>query len=91
MEHTSVQTQTAKTATQNREPFFGPKKAPFFGSSVIQPKLTIGAVDDPYEREADDVADKVMRMDSNTIQTKPLSISSIQRKCAACEQEEKQR
>lgn len=28
----------------------------------IQPKLQIGAVDDPLEREADDVAGRVMRM-----------------------------
>ena len=31
-------------------------------SLIIQPKLTVGAPDDPYEKEADDVADKVMRM-----------------------------
>jgi len=31
-------------------------------SFFFQPKLTIGPVDDPYEREADAVADKVMRM-----------------------------
>src|SRR5690606_32359051 len=28
----------------------------------LQPKLTVGAPDDPYEKEADAVADKVMRM-----------------------------
>jgi hypothetical protein len=31
-------------------------------SGIIQPKLTVGKVDDPYEREADRVADQVMRM-----------------------------
>ena len=31
----------------------------------IQHKLTVGAPDDPYEREADSVADKVMRMPDN--------------------------
>ena len=30
--------------------------------TVIQPKLKIGAPDDEYEREADEVADRVMRM-----------------------------
>jgi Domain of unknown function (DUF4157) len=48
---------------------------------LIQAKLTIGEPDDKYEREADQVADKVMRMpepasnndDETTIQTKPLA------------------
>ena len=44
----------------------------------IQPKLTVGAPDDPYEKEADDVADKVMRM--------PVQ-NFIQRKCADCAEE----
>jgi len=38
------------------------KQKPFFSPLNVQPKLTIGAVDDPYEREADAMADKVMRM-----------------------------
>jgi hypothetical protein len=46
----------------------------------IQPKLTVGAPDDPYEMEADAVADKVMRMPDSGF---------IQRKCAHCESEEK--
>ena len=55
----------------------------------LQPKLTINQPNDAYEQEADSVADKVMRMTSSDIQTKPLSISGIQRKCAHCEAEEK--
>lgn len=47
---------------------------------IIQPKLTVGAPDDPYEKEADAVADKVMRMPSH---------SFVQRKCTDCENEEK--
>lgn len=53
----------------------------------IQAKLTVGAADDPYEKEADAVADKVMRMPVGgeqeevlSIQSKPLSVSPIQRK-----------
>jgi hypothetical protein len=34
----------------------------------IQAKLTVGAADDPYEREADQMADRVMRMTSATVQ-----------------------
>jgi ribosomal protein S27E len=47
---------------------------------LIQPKLSVGAVDDPFEREADLMADRVMRMPDS---------SFIQRKCASCEEEEK--
>src|SRR6476620_5344175 len=62
--------------------------APFF-NKIIQPKLTVGQVDDPYEREADAVADKVMRMtDKEVLQTNPAPVA-IQKKCAACEEEEK--
>ena len=53
---------------------------------ALQPKLMVGAVNDPLEREADSVADRVMRM------TDPqVSLSSghaVSRKCAACEREE---
>jgi hypothetical protein len=56
----------------------------------FQPKLTVGPIDDVYEREADTVADKVMRMDiDEPIQTK-ISPVNVQPKCAECEEEEKQ-
>jgi hypothetical protein len=35
---------------------------------LIQPKMTVGAADDPYEREADAVADQVMAQRDTTIQ-----------------------
>jgi len=38
---------------------------------LIQPKLSLGAVDDQYEREADRVAETVMRMPELEIQRKP--------------------
>lgn len=47
---------------------------------VIQTKLTIGAPDDVYEKEADRVADAVMRMpdavadDHTTIGTQPVPV-----------------
>ena len=56
----------------------------FSGPSIIQPKLTIGQPDDPYEREADSMAEKVVgQLESSK------SSSSIQAKCEACEQEDK--
>lgn len=52
----------------------------------VQPKLRIGAVDDPLEHEADHIADNIMRMDSPAITAHPVS-PRISRKCAACEEE----
>ncbi len=55
----------------------------------VQFKLTLGAVDDPQEAEADAMADKVMNMQmpaAAPVNAAPVS-SSVQRKCAACEQE----
>ena len=60
-------------------------KSPLFFSPVtIQPKLEIGSPDDEYEQEADQVADKVMRMP----ESRELK---VQRKCKECEEEEKKK
>ncbi len=56
----------------------------FFGPSTIQPKLEIGKPDDEYEKEADQVADAVMRMPD------PKG-ERIQRKCKECEEEEEKK
>jgi len=70
-------------------PIFPPEqpRGPAPPARVLQPKLEIGAVDDPLEREADAVAERVMRMVDPTpsISAAPPRIS---RKCAACEQED---
>src|SRR4051812_44031041 len=42
--------------------FFGTKESPAFFGKPVQPKLTVSTPDDPHEKEADAVADKVMRM-----------------------------
>ena len=72
-----------KANSKDHEPFF---------NHLLQPKLTINQPNDAYEQEADAMADKVMRMPdpavSNNFFFKP-AISSIQRKCAHCEEEEK--
>lgn len=65
-----------------------------FFNRLIQPKLTINQPNDVYEQEADAVADRVMRMTDKAsgslfFKPTPISISSFQRKCAACEKEEK--
>ncbi len=61
-----------KDAIQVREELTPGKNA--FQRLVVQPKLTVGAPDDPYEKEADAMADQVMRMpEQNFIQRKALS------------------
>ena len=55
----------------------------------VQPKLTVGAPDDEYEREADRVADEVVRR-PDPAPAIPIqrAIGPIQRKCTECEHEE---
>ncbi len=59
---------------------------------LIQPKLKIGASNDKYEQEADQVADQVMRMPDGqgTVSASQLSGlasgGSIQRRCVGCQQ-----
>lgn len=54
--------------------------------TFIQAKLAVGSPDDPYEREADLVADHVMRIPINA----GLSMASpdVQLKCDKCEEED---
>ncbi len=61
-------------------------------AKFFQPKLSVNQPNDVYEQEADAMADHVMRMPDATANNKAFftpSISSIQRKCAHCEEEEK--
>jgi len=48
----------------------------------IQPKLTIGASDDPYEQEANAISDRVMRRPEQDF---------IQLKCSDCEREDQEK
>jgi len=57
---------------------------------VIQPKLAVGPVDDPAENEADRVADDVMRMPDLQASC-TAAPPRINRKCDACEEEEKKK
>ncbi len=59
------------------------------GRSALQAKLRIGKADDAYEREADQVADRVMRMPEPNVQhSVQRSAQGIQRMCAGCKDEE---
>ena len=51
---------------------------PRFSALALQTKLKVGAIDDPLEREADRVADIVMRDDDAT----------VRRMCSACAEEQ---
>jgi Domain of unknown function (DUF4157) len=61
---------------------------------IIQAKLTLGQSGDRYEQEADQIADRVMRMPDQPSITHELSVSSLntdtaQRQCTACKEEKK--
>jgi len=61
-----------------------------FFKPFVQPKLTINQPGDIYEQEADTVAERVMRTpEPHSTFFQPIPLTSVQRKCAACEQEEK--
>jgi len=55
-------------------------------SYFVQPKLHIHDTGDQYEKEANAVADKMVRMEKPLVTRLP--ITSVQRKCADCEEEE---
>src|ERR1700749_790946 len=55
---------------------------------LIQPKLSVNTPGDRYEQEADAMADRVMGM-GHALPSPVLNrVPFIQRKCAACEEEE---
>ena len=58
------------------------------GRPAIQAKLRVGAVNDPLEREADRVADRVMQMPGPEAGPRiGQAASGVQRLCAECEDE----
>lgn len=58
-----------------------------FANIPLQPKLAVGRVDDPLEREADQAAERVMQMPDPARSFAPAP-PQVSRKCAACEEEE---
>ena len=72
------------STTTHRAPIAAPS-----GQSLTRPaKLEIGAVDDPLEHEADRIADEVMHMPATELAPTSAPVQ-INRKCTACEEEEK--
>jgi hypothetical protein len=102
----TAEAKTASSASHQRsnKPFFGKGGNAFFGTETaskesfftpIQAKLSIGKVNDPYEKEADAMADKVVqRLAEPEVQAKTedrklsnAKTSLIQAKCNHCEAE----
>ncbi len=54
----------------------------------IQPKLAISQPDDPEEREADRVADRIMRMHAGPPVSSPCSCSEGEEMCEECQQKQ---
>ncbi|MEL6672943.1 MAG: DUF4157 domain-containing protein [Bacteroidota bacterium] len=74
------------------------ERQPANGFFPVQPKLIIGAQNDPYEQEAERTADKVVR-EVNTPSVNPVlsspvlpapTVSPIQKACEACEEEKQE-
>ena len=81
----SRQQQTAGTTffrkAGGEESFFGPSQQTSFFNTAIQPKLSVSSPDDPQEKEADAVADQVMRMpDSVSSPADKNADDTVQRK-----------
>lgn len=81
--HSRNRTSPVAPFRRNRGVFFKP---------LLQPKLTVNQPNDIYEQEADAVADQVMRMPVTRAHEQSFfqpAISSLQRKCTHCEEEER--
>ena len=81
--NTIVQRSTPFFQAEESKDFFGPepeRSSAFFSANNVQTKLTIGRPDDPYEKEADAMADKIQ--DSKTSPEPEITggTSNLQRK-----------
>ncbi len=87
----SIFTPVTPSSIPTNQPTQAPPLGHDFSRISIQPKLTVSQPDDPYEREADRVADEVMRMDDPGVSGDGVMRSlqdTIHRQCDACEDEE---
>lgn len=81
----------------NAEKKQGAETSSSFFKAPVQPKLSINNPNDQYERQADHMADKIMRMEmplrkkgnEDLSVTANTEVNALQRKCAECEEEEK--
>ena len=80
----------SRPGTSARYSIFPPNQQPSSAPLRPQPKLAIGAVDDPLEHEADRIADQMMRMPDPDLSIAPAPVK-LSRKCTACEEEGKKK
>ena len=85
---------TTKQGPKARQTAPSPVYGEIAGTPFFQAKLTVNQPGEAHEREADAVAEQVVRMktgDAPVLQRMPLSPlpGGLQRKCAGCEKEEK--
>jgi hypothetical protein len=60
----------------------------FLKGHAIRTKLKVSSPDDPEEREADAVADRVMRMEAPTLVSPVAQTAPISRKCDGCKEDD---
>jgi hypothetical protein len=89
----AVQQKAAPTSffrKSGEEGFFNAKESPsFFTSHSVQPKLSVSSPDDPQEKEADAMADKVMRSPEPTIMPAAAAPADDEKRIDKKEEEEK--
>src|SRR6476659_1565308 len=91
----SIRSKHIAPSNSNHFPFFRKEsnthlkgEKPFFNAPSIQAKLTVSQPSDPYEKEADMMADKVVqRLSDNSVPDNSVT-SSVQPKCATFEKEQ---
>ena len=91
-QHTTRDNATPSQKNKPKSNFFSGKGNGFF--PTVQAKLTLSQPGDAAEREADAMADKVMRKAATGPVTEPPRVAGnvippVQRKCSHCEEEEK--
>ena len=92
----SIRSKHIAPSNSNHFPFFRKEsnthlkgEKPFFNAPSIQAKLTVSQPSDPYEKEADMMADKVVQRLSDNYSVPDNSVtSSVQPKCATFEKEQ---
>ena len=80
---TSVQRKAGDAAffrKANDETFFGAKESPLFFSAPVQAKLSVSSPDDPQEKEADKMAEHVMRMPDPAVTPEKKEEEKLQKK-----------
>jgi hypothetical protein len=85
MKESSHSKKPSSPAASSQQPFFQRKADEamtdhqyFF--NAVQPKLTVNTVDDPYEREADQVADQVVKGSENSLSNPEAGPFAVQGK-----------